>query len=130
MFPGAFDNKEPFSGVEETNKKYGGWDTQVKHVVFSNGRRDPWIAATQAAPGRDQKAADGQVLALSNGYHVPDLYSEDGDADPSVAETQKLALDTIKTWLEAWQPRSTGYKKRLFGGASRQAKAGSPWFGN
>ncbi|KAH7916580.1 peptidase S28 [Hygrophoropsis aurantiaca] len=103
MFPQKF-SKPPTPRVQATNKKYKGWNINVKRTFFATGVRDHWRDATLIADGLHKPNTTSQPIYRGNGFHCSDLDTENGLADPTVLQVQKAGLAYMKTWLAQFIP--------------------------
>ncbi|KAI0332896.1 peptidase S28 [Cubamyces sp. BRFM 1775] len=105
FFPEAFTSP-PNSDLRtaRTNERYGGWNVTIEHLIFANGRRDPWRDTTVAADGSTNLGSDLNPHLLGEGFHASDMSMLEGDADPSVRAVQLKALQYLSQWLSEWKP--------------------------
>ena len=114
------------------NQAYGGWNIDINHIFFANGRRayfippclapyllqltvdligDPWREATVSAESSPYTASAARPVGFSDGFHCSDLSTANANVDPTVAAVQKQALAAIKTWLAEFKPASKAHGK-------------------
>ncbi|KAH9853292.1 peptidase S28 [Lenzites betulinus] len=109
MFPEAFNTSGPvtFLNALDVNMKYDGWNTTTERLIFVNGERDPWRAATVAVEGAVNNGSDLQPHLIADGFHTSDMVVSEGFFSPRLGEVQVQALSYLQKWLSEWQPSSS-----------------------
>jgi len=105
FFPEAFSSP-PVPQVNVTNKDYDGWFVKSDRLFFANGQRDPWRDATISADNTSFPSTFQQPIAVGDGFHCSDLYTENAQVDATIAAVQTQGLAAMKIWLEGWVPPS------------------------
>ncbi|KAF8914245.1 serine carboxypeptidase S28-domain-containing protein [Gymnopilus junonius] len=107
MFSAAFP-VPPVPNTARTNAVYRGWDVRIDNLFFANGQSDPWRYATVSSNDVKVPSTAEQPIHVGDGFHCSDLSAASGAIDPTIAAVQQAALASMKTWLKAWKPKSTG----------------------
>lgn len=97
----------PVPTVDAVNQAYGGWNIDIDHIFFANGRRDPWLEATVSAQSSPYRANDTRPVGVSDGFHGSDLVTFNAFVDSTVAAVQNQGLAAIGAWLAEFRPAST-----------------------
>lgn len=104
MFPEAFGSRQARPRVELTNLLYRGWNVLTERIIFVNGARDPWRDVTMSSKYIKPRTSPLQQVHTTDGYHCSDMTAE-GSADPTIAQSQRTTIETMKTWLKSYGPR-------------------------
>ncbi|CCM01542.1 uncharacterized protein FIBRA_03598 [Fibroporia radiculosa] len=104
-FPEAFSSP-PTPQVTWMNWEYEGWNVQSDRLFFGNGQRDPWRDATVSADNTSFPSTAWQEIEVGDGFHCSEMYTVNGQVDPTIAKVQEEGLAAMKGWLETWTPPS------------------------
>jgi len=103
FFPRAFPDATSASPQDDAiNQKYGGWNINIPHLFFSNGKKDPWREASVSSDLNPRQSTAQMPIVVSHGKHCDDLIMANGDRDVSVQKVQKAGLRYISEWISEW----------------------------
>jgi hypothetical protein len=101
------------------NAHTGGWGASFDHVLFVDGRLDPWRSAGLSSDYRPGAGAGGEgkddevandynttaapVFIVENGNHCPELWLQPGD--PHTWPVVQSAVGIMKGWVDEWRTK-------------------------
>ena len=70
-------------------------------------KEDLWRDVTMSSDFHPRKSTSQQPIMIDDGYHVDDMWWDDGDDDASIRKLQVAALGYFKKWHAEWAPSNS-----------------------